>query len=164
MGQKVENIGGMSIETGVKPSADYVGDSRIVQSHWKRDAPGYTQPKLVVSDATLPRMGISMQKKLNISSDSFTRYWKSKNPTIWLNKRGKWPHATKSSGLRCYPSLMVICMQLIYSINDSFQRIWWWKNNAIWLVVRILGHNWKPTFSQTCGFLRFINNTVMYNF
>ena len=74
MGQKVENIGGMSIETGVKPSAHYVGDSRIVHSHWKRDAPGFTQPKLVVSDATLPRMDISMQKKLNISSDSFTRY------------------------------------------------------------------------------------------
>ena len=73
MGQKVENIGGMSIETGVKPSAHYVGDS-IVQSHWKRDAPGYTQPKLVVSDATLPCMGISMQKKLNILNDSFTRY------------------------------------------------------------------------------------------
>ena len=74
MTEKVENIGRMSIEMGVKPSAHYVGDSRIVHSHWKRDAPGFTQPKLVVSDATLPRMDISMQKKLNISSDSFTRY------------------------------------------------------------------------------------------
>ena len=60
MGKKVENVGGMPIETGVKPSAHNVDDSRILQSDWKRESPGHTQPNLVVSDTVLPRMSISM--------------------------------------------------------------------------------------------------------
>ena len=74
MGKKVENKGRMPIETDVKPSAHKVDDSKILQSDWKRESSGHTQPKLVVSDSTLPRMGISMQRKLKISIDSFTRY------------------------------------------------------------------------------------------
>ena len=74
MGKKVENVGGMPTETGVKPSAHNVDDSRILQSEWKRESPGHTQPNLVVSDTVLPRMSISMQRKLKISIDSFTRY------------------------------------------------------------------------------------------
>ena len=55
-------------------------------------------------------MVISMQKS-KLSTDFFHRYWWSKNPATWLDRRYNSPHLTKSGSLRSYFHLMVISLQ-----------------------------------------------------
>ena len=67
-------------------------------------------PKIVSLRCCLLLMTNSM-RKTRISRDSFQRYWWSKNPTIWLDKRHNWPHAPKISRPGCYLPLLTISLQ-----------------------------------------------------
>ena len=63
-----------------------------------------------VTGATFP-LWLTPCKETKISTDSFQRYWWSKNPAIWLGKWHNWPHSTKSKSLRWYLHLMMNSMQ-----------------------------------------------------
>ena len=71
-----------------------IDDQWILQFDWTRGKTGHNQP-LVVS-----------------SFDTFQRYWLSKNPVIWMDKRYYWPHPTKSSSLRSYLPLLHPCKKI----------------------------------------------------
>ena len=76
-----------------------IAEQKILQFDWMRDTTCHTQPKSSSLRCYLPLMTISMQKLGSL--DSFHRYWRSKNPAIWLDKRQNWPHPTKIGSLRC---------------------------------------------------------------
>ena len=54
----------------------------------------HTQPKVVVSYTAFP-WWLTLCKKTKISLDFFQRYWRSKNPAIWLNERYNWQNQSK---------------------------------------------------------------------
>ena len=69
-----------------------------------------TTLKIVSLRCCIPLMTNSMQKT-SISLDSFQRYWWSRNPTVWLDKRHNWPHPPKSARPGCCLPLLTISLQ-----------------------------------------------------
>ena len=84
---------------------------------------------------------------------SFHRYWWSKNPAFWWDKR---------TG-HTQPKMVVFDATFFWWLSlskkskrllDSVQRNWWLKNTAILLAESILGHNWRTRFFLDMGFLQ----------
>ena len=67
-------------------SSNDIDDQRILQYGWTRGTTGITLPKEALSDATFTWL-LSPCKKSKRLLDSFQRYWCSKNPAFWLDKR-----------------------------------------------------------------------------
>ena len=113
-------------------------DQRIPQYDLTRSTIGHTQWKVVVSDEIFT-WGLTLCKIiLKISLDSFQRYWSSKNPALWLDKRHTWPHPTKSSSLPDPTFGWWLSSSTKSKVSiDSIQRYWWSNNTAIRLVESI---------------------------
>ena len=125
-----------------------IDDQRFLQSDGTSCTAGHTQ-----LDANF-HWWSPQCKKTKVLIVSFQRYWWSKNPAVWLDKRHNWSHPT-TSGISdaiylWWSSLCKKSKRLI----DSLQWFWWSKITVIWLVESILGHNWKTRFFPDMRFLQ----------
>ena len=109
-------------------SFHFIADQKILQSDWIRDTETTPNQKVVVSGATFPWY---LHSKIPWwSSDSFSRYWWSWNPAIWLDERHNWPHPTK--------------------LIDSFKIYWWKKNPAKSDLINKTGHTQPESGNLRC--------------